>query len=160
MVSTKLTTLETYHVSPVTYHAVDGQQAIQDTREMIRAGVLIVALALSAAAPHVSSQPYPTKLIRVINPVAPGGNQDIVARAYADQLARAFGQPVVVESRPGTSGTVGTRFVKSAAPDGYTLLAISNTFVRAPSMMPDAGYDAVKDFAAISMTSDVPLVLV
>ncbi len=103
---------------------------------------------------------YPAKAIRVVNPVAPGGNQDIVARAYAEQLARGLGQPVVVESRPGSSAVVGTRYVKSAPPDGYTLLAISNTFARVPSMMADSGYDPLKDFAAISQTCDVPLVLV
>jgi tripartite-type tricarboxylate transporter receptor subunit TctC len=92
--------------------------------------------------------------------LAPGGNQDIVARAYAGELSRALGQPFVVESRPGNSAIVGTRYVKSAPPDGYTVLTISNTFVRTPAMVPDAGYDPVKDFVAISQTSDVPLVLV
>jgi len=99
-------------------------------------------------------------LIRFINPVAPGGNQDIIARAIAEQLARALGQQVVVESRAGVSGTVGTRYAKAAAPDGYTILTISNTFPRTPAVMADAGYDALKDFVPISQTADVPLVLV
>lgn len=106
------------------------------------------------------AQLYPSKLIRLINPVAPGGNQDIVGRAMADHLQRAFGQPVIVESRPGSSAVVGTRLVKSSPPDGYTLLTISNTFVRTPALMADAGYDPIKDFVAISQTCDVPLVLV
>jgi tripartite-type tricarboxylate transporter receptor subunit TctC len=75
-------------------------------------------------------------------------------------MTRAFGQPVVVESRPGASAIVGTRFVKSAPPDGHTLLAISNTFARTPALTTDAGYDPLNDFAAISLTGDVPLVLV
>ena len=103
---------------------------------------------------------YPVKLVRIVNPVAPGGNQDMIARVVAEHLTRALGQPVVVESRPGASAIVGTRFVKSAAPDGYTLLAISNTFVRTPALTTDAGYDPLNDFAPISMTGDVPLVLV
>jgi tripartite-type tricarboxylate transporter receptor subunit TctC len=103
---------------------------------------------------------YPTKLIRFVNPVAAGGNQDIIARAIAEQMARGLGQQIVVESRSGVSGTVGTRYVKAAAADGYTLLTISNTFARTPVVMPDAGYDVFKDFAAISQTADVPLVLV
>jgi tripartite-type tricarboxylate transporter receptor subunit TctC len=125
-------------------------------------GLVTAAILLSAAASEGWSQgaPYPARLIRVVNPVAPGGNQDIVARAYADQLARGFGQPVVVESRPGSTAMVGTRYVKSAPPDGYTLLAISNTFTRVPAMTADPGYDPIKDFAAISQTCDVPLVLV
>lgn len=113
-----------------------------------------------AAALDVSAADYPVKLVRIINPVAPGGNQDIVARAIADHLTRAFGQPVVVESRPGSSAVVGTRVVKGAPPDGYTLLTISNTFVRTPALMVDAGYDPIRDFTAISQTCDVPLVLV
>src|SRR5688500_1081727 len=103
---------------------------------------------------------YPLKLVRLIVPVAPGGNQDMIARAMAEHLSRAFGQSMVVESRPGASAIVGTRFVKSAPPDGYTLLTISNTFVRTPALTPDAGYDPLNDFIAISMTGDVPLVLV
>jgi tripartite-type tricarboxylate transporter receptor subunit TctC len=66
----------------------------------------------------------------------------------------------VIESRPASSAIVGTRYVKSAPPDGYTLLAISNTFVRVPALMAEPGYDPIKDFAAISVTGEVPLVLV
>jgi tripartite-type tricarboxylate transporter receptor subunit TctC len=120
----------------------------------------IAAILLAASDGWGQGAPYPAKAIRVINPVAPGGNQDTVARVYAEQLAREFGQPVVVESRPGSSAVVGTRYVRSAPPDGYTLLAISNTFARVPAIKADAGYDPLKDFAAISQTCDVPLVLV
>jgi tripartite-type tricarboxylate transporter receptor subunit TctC len=104
--------------------------------------------------------PYPVKVVRVINPVAAGGNQETIARAIADQLGRSFGQPVVVETRAASSAIVGTRYVKSAPPDGYTLLAISNTFVRVPALMAEPGYDPLKDFAAISVTGEVPLVFV
>ena len=83
-----------------------------------------------------------------------------MARAYAEQLGKSLGQPFVVESRPGANAIIGTRYVRSAAADGYTLLAISNTFVRTPLLVKDAGYDAQKEFASISQTSDVPLVLV
>jgi len=127
-----------------------------------RTVVTLVAAASCSWIPQAWGQKpaYPVKPVRFINPVAPGGNQDITARAIAEQLARGLGQPVVVESRPGVSGTVGTRYVKAAAPDGYTLLTISNTFARTPAVMSDAGYDALKDFVAISQTADVPLVLV
>ncbi len=122
----------------------------------------IAGILLSVNVPAAWSQTpsYPVKLVRIINPVAAGGNQDVVARAYAEQFTRAFGQQFVVESRPGNSAIVGTRLVKSAPADGYTLLAISNTFPRTPAMIKDAGYDPVKDFAAVSMTSDTPLVFV
>ena len=129
---------------------------------MNRTGIAIAAIMLFSSVPNGWSQtaPYPVKLVRIINPVAPGGNQDIVARAIAEQMTRGFGQQVIVESRPGSAAVVGTRYVKAAPPDGYTLLAISNTFARVPAIMADAGYDPLKDFAAISQTCDVPLVLV
>ena len=129
---------------------------------MNRPGTVIAGLVLSLAAPAGWSQPapYPVKLVRIVNPVAPGGNQDIVARAVAEQLSKSWGQPVVVENRPGASAIIGTRFVKNAPADGYVLLAISNTFARTPAMVADAGYDAIRDFAAISLTCDVPLVFV
>ena len=123
---------------------------------------MIAALTLLSCAPPAWSQTtaYPVKVVRIVNPVAPGGNQETIARTIADQLTRSFGQPVVIESRPASSALVGTRYVKSAPPDGYTLLAISNTFVRVPALMTDPGYDPLKDFAAISLTGEVPLVLV
>jgi len=129
---------------------------------MNRIPIGIAALVLCAFVPNASSQspPYPVKLVRIVNPVAPGGNQDIVARAYAEQLARTFGQQVIVESRPGSAATVGTRYVKASPPDGYTILAISNTFARVPVLQSNAGYNQLKDFVAISQTCDVPLVLV
>lgn len=128
---------------------------------MRRALFLLASVAVvNGAAAQTAPGNYPVKLVRIVNPVAPGGNQDMIARAMAEHLSRAFGQTVVVESRPGASATVGTRFVKSAPADGYTLLSISNTFIRTPVLMADAGYDALNDFAAISMTGDVPLVLV
>ena len=132
---------------------------------MNRTGIAI-AIMLFSSVPNAWSQTapalvnYPVKLVRIVNPVAPGGNQDIVARAFAEQMTRGFGQQVIVESRPGSSAVVGTRFVKGAPPDGYTLLTVSNTFARVPAIVTDAGYDPLKDFAAISQTCDVPLVLV
>ncbi len=129
---------------------------------MNRSGIIVTASLLAACAPHAWGQtaPYPVKVVRIVNPVAPGGNQDTIARTIAEQLTRSLGQPFVIESRPASSAIVGTRYVKSSPPDGYTLLAISNTFVRVPALMTDPGYDPVKDFAAISITGEVPLVFV
>ena len=122
---------------------------------------LAAGILLSAASSGWGQSPsYPVKVVRIVNPVAPGGNQETIARTVADQLTRTLGQPFVIESRPASSAIVGTRFVKSAPPDGYTLLAISNTFVRVPALMAEPGYDPIKDFAAISVTGEVPLVLV
>jgi tripartite-type tricarboxylate transporter receptor subunit TctC len=122
----------------------------------------LIALALLAFTASTWSQTpvYPAKLVRIVNPVAPGGNQEIVARAYAEQLTRILGQQVLVESRPGSAAMIGTRYVKTSPADGYTILTVSNTFVRVPVLQSDAGYDPLKDFVAISQTVDVPLVLV
>ena len=121
----------------------------------------LAALALSTASIAWSQTPaYPVKLVRIVNPVAPGGNQETTARAIAEQLTRLLGQQFIVESRPGSAAVIGTRYVKGSPADGYTLLAISNTFARVPALQADAGYDPLKDFVAVSQTSDVPLVLV
>jgi len=120
---------------------------------------LMLASTILAGGSVYAQGAFPSKPIRFINPVAPGGNQDIVARAVGDQLAKIVGQPIIVESRPGASAIVGTRYVKTAAPDGYTLLTISNTFARVPAIVAAAGYDPLKEFAAVSMTADIPMVL-
>jgi tripartite-type tricarboxylate transporter receptor subunit TctC len=125
------------------------------------ASAAFLAMALPPAAwGQTAPANYPAKLVRIINPVAAGGNQDVVARGYAEQFAKTFGQQFIIENRVGNSAIVGTRYVKSSPADGYTLLAISNTFPRTPIMVKDAGYDALKDFAAVSMTSDTAQVFV
>ena len=86
------------------------------------ARVLPVRFSHCSSAPPRSGRAFRASRCRIVVPVAPGGNQDIVARAFAEQLTRGLGQQVIVESRPGASAIVGTRFVKSAPPDGYTLL--------------------------------------
>lgn len=103
---------------------------------------------------------YPNRPIRIIVPVAPGGNVDIVARAIAEPLARALGQQVIVENKPGASSLLGTNLVAKAPPDGYTLLAHSTTFVTASVLLKNPGYDPVKDFEPISVTCQIPMVLV
>jgi tripartite-type tricarboxylate transporter receptor subunit TctC len=106
------------------------------------------------------AQSYPAKPIRLIVPVAAGGNQEITARAVAEEMSKGLGQQIIVESRPSSSALVGTQLVAHAAPDGYTLLSVSTTFARAPVLVTAAGYDAVRDFAGVSLVSRIPLVLV
>ncbi len=125
---------------------------------MIR--TVIAAAVLAAAAPAALGQAYPAKVVRIINPLAAGGNVDIVARGVAEQLGKSLGQQVLVENRPGASALVGTRYVKGQPADGYTLLAIANTFARVPAIVKDSGYDPLKDFTGVSQTCDIPMVLV
>jgi len=103
---------------------------------------------------------YPARAVRIVVPLAPGGNLDVVARAVAQQLGEHLGQQVLVENRPGSSSLVGTQLVAKSAADGYTLLAIANTFATVPLVVLNPGYDPLKDFAAISLTCRVPQVLV
>jgi len=126
-----------------------------------------IAVALSAILFAVSalpalgqSGPYPNKVVRIINPFSAGGNVDIVARGVAEQMGKLLGQQVIVENRPGASATIGTRYVKGQPADGYTLLAMANTFARVPAILSNAGYDPIKDFTGVSQTCDIPMVLV
>jgi tripartite-type tricarboxylate transporter receptor subunit TctC len=123
---------------------------------MLRA-LLFAAVLLAGAA---SAQTYPAKPIHLIVPLVPGGNQDIVARAVAEEMAKGLGQPMVVENRPGQSAIVGTQHVKNAQPDGYTLLSVSVTFARVPAVVKAAGYDPRADFAGVSLVCRIPQVLV
>ncbi len=114
-----------------------------------------------ACAQALAQQSYPSKPIRIVAPFAPGGLVDVLARALADKLGPAFGQPVLVENRTGAGGNVGADVVAKAEPDGYTMLMSSagilsiNQFLYAK--MP---FDAASAFAPISMVADMPMVLV
>ena len=108
----------------------------------------------------LQAQGYPSRPVRVVVPLVPGGNLDIVARAISQRLAEGLGQQFIVENRPGASSLVGTQFVAKAAPDGYTLLVIANTFTAVPAVIANPGYDAVKDFTGVTMTCKVAQVLV
>ena len=121
---------------------------------------LVAFLLACPAAALAQGADYPARAVHVIVPLVAGGNLDIVARTVAEQLAKGLGQPVVVENRPGASSLVGTQLVAKSAPDGYTLLAMANTFATVPLIVPDPGYDPLKDFAAITLTCLVPQVLV
>lgn len=127
---------------------------------MKRIAFVIATACITATAPAVLAQAYPVKPVRIINPLAAGGNVDIVARGIAEQLSKSLGQQVLVENRPGASALIGTRYVKGQPADGYTLLAIANTFARVPAIISDAGYDPLKDFTGVSQTCDIPMVLV
>ena len=103
---------------------------------------------------------YPARPVRLVVPVAPGGNLDLVARTIAQQLTDSIGQQVLVENRPGASSLVGTQFVAKSAPDGYTLLVMANTFATVPLIVSNPGYDPLKDFTGVTLTCLVPQVVV
>ena len=103
---------------------------------------------------------YPSKAIRVLVPFPPGIPLDVILRVVSQRLSTAFGQPVVVENRPGAGGNIGTEQAARAAPDGYTLLGTTSGFVANPSLFSRAGYDPLKDFAPITGLIRTPAVLI
>ncbi len=123
------------------------------------ASLALLLWAAGSAAPTMA-QSFPAKLVRIVVPVAAGGTQDIVARTVAQKLTEQLGQQVLVENRPSASSLIGTELVAKAPPDGYTYLAISNTFVSTPAVVRNVTYDPVKDFAGVSITASLPQILV
>jgi tripartite-type tricarboxylate transporter receptor subunit TctC len=126
---------------------------------LVAAAAVMAAICATGAVAQTGGG-YPARPVRIVVPLAPGGNVDLVARPLAQRLTESLGQQVVVENRPGASALVGTQFVAKAAPDGYTLLAVANTFAVVPSIVTNPGYDPLKDFTGISLTCLVPQVLV
>ena len=120
---------------------------------MRMSSVIVPGLLLGLAAGDAAAQAYPSRPVRIIVTVAPGGGNDFVARLAGQKLSERLGQQFIVENRPGGGGTVATAAVAKAAPDGYTLLL---GFVGPLAMTPHVekvGYDALKDFVGASLLS-------
>lgn len=108
---------------------------------------------LAAAGAAEAQQKYPVRPIRLVVPFAPGGGTDIMARSLAQKLSQAFGQPVVVDNRPGGGGTVGTETVVRANPDGYTMIIVSGSYA-ANAAVYRLPYDSVNDIAAVALVGE------
>lgn len=133
------------------------------------AGALALAAVASLLLPtnaHAQAAPssvagWPNKPVRIIVPFAPGGTTDILARAMAPELGRAFGQPFIVENRAGAGGNVGAEAVAKSANDGYTLLmGTVGTHGINRALYAKLPYDPIKDFAPITLVAAVPNVMV
>ncbi len=125
----------------------------------MRKWVATLLLGIAACAAH--AQPWPAKSVSMVVPFPPGGSTDLIARAVGPKLQETFGQPFVVDNRPGAGGTIGAASVKRAAPDGYTILVSSlGPFVIGPNLIKDVGYDPLKDFDYITVAVQAPNVLV
>jgi tripartite-type tricarboxylate transporter receptor subunit TctC len=125
---------------------------------MTRVGGLVVALA-ALGVQWAAAQHYPTRPIRLVVASSPGGASDILARMLAQKLAEEFKEQIVVDNRGGASGIVGTDIVARANPDGYTLLIIQPSLTINPSVFKKLPYDAVRDFAPISLVVDAAQML-
>ena len=117
----------------------------------------LVAAVATIACSVAAAQNYPTKPIRFIAPFPPGGSTDFLARIVALKMSESMGQQVVVENRGGAGGTIGVEAAAHAAPDGYTIvMGHVGTFGVNPTLYPKLPYDAIKDFAPITLLAMVP----
>lgn len=103
---------------------------------------------------------YPNRPVRIVQGYTPGGPTDLLARLVGDKLSAAWGQPVVVESRPGASASIAAAHVARSAPDGYTLAVLAATHVQTPPLLPRLPYHALNDFTPIAQIAGYPLILV
>jgi tripartite-type tricarboxylate transporter receptor subunit TctC len=124
--------------------------------------LVAAAAALAAASPATLAQlAWPNKPVRIVVPFAAGGTTDILARALAPELQKVFGQPFIVDNKPGAGGNLGAADVAKAAPDGHTLLmGTVGTHAINPSLYPKMPYDHVRDFVPVTLVAGVPNVLV
>ena len=122
---------------------------------------LIAALLLSLATPTVLAQAWPAKPVRIINAFAPGGPSDLLSRAVGDKLQGIWGQPVIVEAKPGADGLIGMEFAAKSPADGYTIVTVPvGNAVLLPNLRSKLPYDIAKDFVPITLLATVQNVLV
>ena len=122
---------------------------------------VLAGMAASTAEAQITSAAagYPSKSIRIVVPYAPGGLADLLCRAVGQKLNEAWGQPVVIDNRPGAGTNLGNALVARSAPDGYVLLAAGITNAINPSLYAKLDYDPIRDFAMITSVAKVPLIV-
>ena len=128
-------------------------------RELVAGGLAAGALAFPGAR-AMAQGVWPTRPVRIVVPFTPGTGMDILARTIGPKLGEAWGQPVVIENRPGASGNIGAAQVARSAPDGHTLLMGVNTLVINPSLYANMQYDPLKDLAPIGLAATGSFLLV
>jgi tripartite-type tricarboxylate transporter receptor subunit TctC len=121
---------------------------------------LLLALGGLAALAACAQDSFPSRPVTIVVPYPAGGTSDGQVRMFQEQLGKLLGQPVIVDNRPGASGAIAAQYVARAKADGHTLLYPNNGVVIAPLLNDKAGYDALKDFKPVAITTLVPMVLV
>ncbi|MBW4787013.1 tripartite tricarboxylate transporter substrate binding protein [Alcaligenes faecalis subsp. faecalis] len=127
--------------------------------KLILSGVAALS-ALTAVPSLAAAQDYPTKPITIIVPFPAGGTLDNLTRSLAQKMSDDFKQPVIIDNKPGAGTVIGTEIVARAAPDGYTLGMVANSFAINPSLYDNLRYDTVKDFTPVSWVAYTPHLLV
>jgi tripartite-type tricarboxylate transporter receptor subunit TctC len=127
-------------------------------RRMFRMGAILAAFVICVT-PALAQQGFPTKPVRLLIPYPPGGAVDILGRTLGDELSKMWGQPVIIENRPGAGGTIASQVVAKAAPDGYTLIIVASGHAINPYLYKKLPYDTFKDFTPISLLGSSPNML-
>lgn len=129
-------------------------------RRQLTLGTLSATLCATLGAPALAQDVYPSKPVTIVVPFTAGGSTDIAARIVGQQLARALGQPVIVDNKPGAGATLGAAFAARATPDGYTLFWGGNSpLTTSPHLYKKPGYDPITSFEPIGMLAVSPWVL-
>jgi len=140
-------------------HACYTRKPFEEEKRMRRLLLHATAAALVCCNPAFA-QSYPSKAVRMIVPFPPGGGTDYTARLIGQKLSEMWGQPVVIENRPGASTIIGSEIVVKSAPDGYTLLMGSTNHTINPSLIAKLPYDTIRDFTPITVALTSSYVLV
>lgn len=126
-----------------------------------RTGMLALCLSAAFASPPGWAQDYPTKPIHIVVPLPPGGSNDVLARILGQKMSEAFGQPVIVDNKPGAAGNIATDFMAKVEADGYNIAVAPNQTVAVnPVLYPKLPFDVNRDLTGITMMGRVPMVLV
>ena len=129
-------------------------------RKHVAATAALVATLAPAVAAHAAER-YPVKPIRMIVPFSPGGTSDTLARILGQKMTESWGQQIVVDTRPGASGIIGTEIAMRAAPDGYTLMHGNlSQFATNPALYSRLNYDTLRDFLPLTLIGTAPQLLV
>ena len=126
-------------------------------------GIVCIGAALAAflicGTSALAQQSFPTKPVHLLIPYPPGGAVDILGRTLGDELSKKWGQPVIIENRPGAGGTIASQVVAKSAPDGYTLVIVASGHAINPYLYSNLPYDTFKDFRPISLLGSSPNIL-
>jgi tripartite-type tricarboxylate transporter receptor subunit TctC len=136
-----------------------GERGMNAWTKRILALALAVLAVLTLPALAQSDGGFPSRPIRLVVPFGAGGGNDLLARVIAQHLQAKWGQPVLVENKPGAGGNIGAEFVAKATPDGYTLLLATNTLTINPAMFLKMPFDVRQDFAPVALAAATPFVL-
>jgi len=129
-------------------------------RNCCTAFILLNALLLTTGITAAQAQTYPDRAVRIVVPFPAGGLNDVVARIIQPHLEKAFGQPVIVDNRPGASGSVGADAVAKGPPDGHMLLVVASSYTVTPATNPKMSFNAERDLAGVVVVGRNPLLFV